>query len=153
MALMDDDVWGSTDDDQDYDRSIAEKEWTRMNENHGNEGYKEGIIEGKEVHMQRGFDRGYEEGLASGTAIGRLRGMVSSYMLFYSHIHPDTGKAEKLKALYDEVLPLDVDSLYSKDYFSENSTKDADYISPDEHIHRWRQKVEQQLHDIVGGNP
>lgn len=39
-------------------------------------GYKEGIVEGKEVNMQRGFDRGYVEGLAIGKDIGKLKGVI-----------------------------------------------------------------------------
>ncbi|ORZ01019.1 hypothetical protein BCR43DRAFT_434255 [Syncephalastrum racemosum] len=74
---MDDDVWALSDEDNvEYDRAIAQKEWDRMHENHGNEGYKEGIVEGKEVRMQNGFDQGFVEGLAAGKALGRLRGIV-----------------------------------------------------------------------------
>lgn len=43
---------------------------------HVQTGYKEGIVEGKEVNMQRGFDEGYKEGLSVGKAIGKLRGLV-----------------------------------------------------------------------------
>lgn len=34
---MDDDIWALSDEDNvEYDRAIAQKEWDRMHENHGN---------------------------------------------------------------------------------------------------------------------
>ncbi|KAI7849788.1 hypothetical protein BDC45DRAFT_448091 [Circinella umbellata] len=73
----DDDIWASSDEDNTtYDREIAEREWNKLNTNHGNEGYKEGITEAKEEYMQEGFDHGYTEGLEIGKAIGKLRGIV-----------------------------------------------------------------------------
>lgn len=39
-------------------------------------GYKIGIVEGKEVNMQKGFDEGYKDGLSIGKAVGKLRGVV-----------------------------------------------------------------------------
>jgi hypothetical protein len=31
-----DDIWGSSDDEKDYERNLAEREWERMQEDHGN---------------------------------------------------------------------------------------------------------------------
>ncbi|KAI7861956.1 hypothetical protein BDF14DRAFT_1862107 [Spinellus fusiger] len=97
-----DSVWDSSDQEEvTYERTMAEKEWNRLHQNHGNEGYKEGIIEGKEVWMQRGFDSGYEEGLAVGKALGHLRGRVSTYVLFYTVMleQPVTALQELLEEL------------------------------------------------------
>ncbi|KAI9497277.1 hypothetical protein BDB00DRAFT_757174 [Zychaea mexicana] len=96
--MEDDDIWASSDEDvATYDREIAQREWDKLNMNHGNEGYKEGISEAKEEYMQEGFDRGYKEGLEMGKAIGKLRGILCG---------------------------IDVQHVFSKEYFQDN--KDAD---------------------------
>ncbi|KAI8144066.1 hypothetical protein BJV82DRAFT_578126 [Fennellomyces sp. T-0311] len=134
---MDDDIWASSDDDMvNYDRKIAQREWDKMNINHGNEGYKEGITEGKEQHMQRGFDRGYTEGLEMGKAIGKLRGIVSTYMTFYRDIVHDQDKAQQLQKIHDELCNVDVQHLFTKEYFQDD--KDAD---PRVQLKQWQDKV------------
>lgn len=94
----DKDIWAeSGEEDNVYERKLAEREWDRLQEDHGNvsqetrkviqkqcaylqekkkTGYKIGIVEGKEVNMQKGFDEGYEDGLSIGKAVGKLRGVV-----------------------------------------------------------------------------
>lgn len=46
-------------------------------------GYRDGILEGKDIALQGGFNRGYEEGCRAGREMGRLRGMIR-YDLFFS---------------------------------------------------------------------
>ncbi|CAJ0755501.1 23555_t:CDS:2 [Entrophospora sp. SA101] len=40
------DVWVSDEDDIIFEKKVSSKEWERLNENFGNVGYKEGIVEG-----------------------------------------------------------------------------------------------------------
>ncbi|KAI7876943.1 hypothetical protein K492DRAFT_134636, partial [Lichtheimia hyalospora FSU 10163] len=116
-----DDIWASSDeDDVTYDRDIAKREWEKLNTNHGNEGYKEGITEGKEVLMQQGFDRGYSEGIELGKAFGRLRGK-----------------------LYDDLCKVDVQHVFTTDYF-----KDVGNHDPKEALARWEAKVQNTLKEI-----
>jgi flagellar biosynthesis/type III secretory pathway protein FliH len=74
-----DDIWNDDDDDTsdvNYDRSIAERNWKRLQETHGVLGYKEGIVEGKDESLQKGFSMGFSEGAVIGHELGRLRGIV-----------------------------------------------------------------------------
>ncbi|RUS23250.1 hypothetical protein BC937DRAFT_89720 [Endogone sp. FLAS-F59071] len=74
---LNDDIWDDSDDDTvSYHRSMAEREWGRLHEQHGNAGYKDGIVEGKDLTIQEGFNRGYSEGVVVGKEIGELRGML-----------------------------------------------------------------------------
>ncbi|RKO87730.1 hypothetical protein BDK51DRAFT_23969, partial [Blyttiomyces helicus] len=72
----DDDVWGSEGDETEYDREMADRNWNRLQDEHGVVGYKEGISEAKEKGLQLGFDKGYAEGAEIGLALGRLQGFV-----------------------------------------------------------------------------
>ncbi|KAJ1904717.1 hypothetical protein IWQ60_012407 [Tieghemiomyces parasiticus] len=75
-----DDVWGSESigDDHGYDRAIAERDWNRLHGIHGTAGYREGIAESREAHIQAGFDKGFREGLQAGMALGILEGGLST---------------------------------------------------------------------------
>ncbi|CAO3634445.1 unnamed protein product [Cunninghamella blakesleeana] len=141
---MDNDIWASSDDEQQYERTIAEKEWGRLQEDHGNEGYKIGIIEGKEVHMQRGFDQGYIEGFDIGKKLGALRGKLSTYLTLYSQIEQNEKITNELKQVYDELDKVDVQHIFSKEYFAKNNTKE-DYISPEDKIQQWEQRINQSI--------
>ncbi|KAG1049837.1 hypothetical protein G6F43_007860 [Rhizopus delemar] len=114
-----DDVWAESNEEHtDYERNLAEKEWDRLQDDHGNSGYKEGIIEGKEVNMQRGFDEGYKEGLAIGKAVGKLRGLVS----------------------------IEVNHIFSTDYFRKGGPKDkTSYVAPKDFVNDLKEKVNAQL--------
>ncbi|CAO3628973.1 unnamed protein product [Cunninghamella echinulata] len=143
--MEDNDIWASSDEDLQYDCIIAEKEWDQLQENHGKEGYKIGIIEGKEVHIQRGFDQGYIEGLDIGKKLGILRGKLSTYLTFYSQLEPNETVAKELKKVYDELDQVDVQHIFSKEYFSNASLKDKDYLSPQDKIQQWEQKINQTI--------
>ncbi|KAI8341238.1 hypothetical protein BC941DRAFT_416297 [Chlamydoabsidia padenii] len=148
-----DDIWASS-GDEDYDQVIAEKEWLRMQENHGNDGYKEGIIEGKEVCMQKGFDQGYIEGLAIGKELGALRGKLSTYLTFYKQVEPNTTIANQLEALFNELDKVDVQHIFSTTYFDSSKPPPNNdiYVSPQEKINQWQQKINQAIeqHTTVG---
>ncbi|KAI9015073.1 hypothetical protein BC832DRAFT_189781 [Gaertneriomyces semiglobifer] len=73
-----DDVWA--DDvsltDASYDREVAQRNWNKLQDEHGVVGYKEGISEGKQVSLQQGFDQGYVEGAEIAHQLGRMRGVL-----------------------------------------------------------------------------
>ncbi|KAI8971985.1 hypothetical protein BDF20DRAFT_838251 [Mycotypha africana] len=147
-----DDVWGTTDDDEDqttYDRRLAEKEWEKIQEDHGNIGYKEGIVEGKEVNMQRGFDTGYLEGFSIGKEIGRLRGLVSCQVLFYEQMVKHEEAVKELKALFDEIDKVGVQHIFSVEYFRDNGIEDNEnYVAPKTFVQNLEEKVLSTLKDI-----
>ncbi|KAI8896768.1 hypothetical protein BC833DRAFT_596281, partial [Globomyces pollinis-pini] len=63
-------------DDGDYDRKMAERNWNRLQDTHGTLGYTEGLVEGKDAHIQRGFDDGYESAAIIARELGRMRGIL-----------------------------------------------------------------------------
>ncbi|KAG0051142.1 hypothetical protein BGZ83_004044 [Gryganskiella cystojenkinii] len=125
-----DDVWGD-DEDVSYDRSIAEKEWSRLHENFGNSGYLEGIEEGKESTLQEGFNQGWSEGVQYGHELGRLRGLISpllEYILstaspkdLLRSLNSDdkTSWIQKATDLIKELVELDIAKVFDKAYFDD----------------------------------
>ncbi|KAI9594071.1 hypothetical protein BDF19DRAFT_445826 [Syncephalis fuscata] len=84
MAVMDQRGHGTI---QRYDQAMSDREWTRLERLHHNDGYREGLEMGKERTLQRGFDQGYQEGLALGKEIGLLRGKLASIITAYQLGH------------------------------------------------------------------
>ncbi|KAG1054528.1 hypothetical protein G6F43_003464 [Rhizopus delemar] len=128
----DKDIWAeSGEEDNVYERKLAEREWDRLQEDHGNTGYKIGIVEGKEVNMQKGFDEGYKDGLSIGKAVGKLRGVVGTRIVFYEQLLKNEEAANELRALFNEIDNVEVNHIYSVDYFRKDGPKDKEnYISP-----------------------
>ncbi|CAG8525625.1 12537_t:CDS:2 [Ambispora leptoticha] len=131
MSLSD--VWASDEEENitTYDKKIAEREWGRMNEIYGNVGYKDGIEEGKENTLQRGFDDGYVEGARFGIEFGRLRGVCSTILESISRdIDVDQGCTTsnnldhsliaQLRTLMNDLAKLTYDDVFTKDYFLSN---------------------------------
>ncbi|CEG66628.1 hypothetical protein RMATCC62417_03173 [Rhizopus microsporus] len=146
--VHDDDIWADSDGESSliYERNLAEKEWERLQEDHGNTGYKEGIVEGKEVNMQRGFDEGYKEGLSIGKAIGKLRGLVNTRIIFYQKLSKNEEAAKELESLLNEIESIEVNHIYTADYFRKNGPKDKDgYVAPEEFVRKLQDKVNAQL--------
>ncbi|KAF7720888.1 hypothetical protein EC973_005868 [Apophysomyces ossiformis] len=144
-----DDVWASSDEETTYDRSIAQREWDRLHEDHGNEGYKVGIIEGKEVNMQQGFNHGYGEGIQIGIALGKLQGILSSYIAFYKHIVKKEEIVAPLQKLYDELDQVEVNHVFTKGYFDTKEVAGSDdYLSPREFILQWENKVNEAIEKV-----
>lgn len=127
---------------------MAEKEWDRLQEDHGNTGYKIGIVEGKEVNMQRGFDEGYKEGLFIGKAVGKLRGSVGSQIIFYRQLLKNEEAAKELESLFSEIDAIEVNHVYTVDYFRKDGPKDKNYVSPNEFVTRLEKKVNCQLQAV-----
>ncbi|KAI9283114.1 hypothetical protein BC943DRAFT_328308 [Umbelopsis sp. AD052] len=127
--MGDDDIWASDEenDQVSYDQMIAQREWEKMNEVHGNEGYKDGIVAGKDVTIQEGFNKGYKEGVALGRQFGKLRGVTSTLLVYYTQVQKDVLDAsllEQLTQLYNELSAIGVEDLYTKDYFREPSSEE-----------------------------
>ncbi|CEP14237.1 hypothetical protein [Parasitella parasitica] len=144
---IEDDVWADSDDEElaRYQKKLAENEWERLQEDHGNTGYKEGVVEGKEVNMQRGFDRGYLEGFVIGKAIGKLRGMVSCQIIYYRQMLKNEAAAKDLDVLFDEIDKIEVNNVYSADYFRDDATKTEDYVAPETFVQNLEDKVNSTL--------
>ncbi|GAN10572.1 conserved hypothetical protein [Mucor ambiguus] len=137
---VEDDIWADSDNEEQvaYERNLAEKEWERLQEDHGNTGYKEGIVEGKEVNMQKGFDRGYAEGLVIGKAVGKLRGMVRQML-------KNEKAAQELDTLFDEIDKIEVNHVYSVDYFRDAAKHKEEYVAPETFIQQLEDKVNSTL--------
>lgn len=74
------DVWEDelTNDAVAYDRQMADKHWNRLQDVHGTTGYREGLVQGKEAHLQEGFDSGFELGSHIGILVGQLKGILTA---------------------------------------------------------------------------
>jgi hypothetical protein len=67
------DIW----DDNGNETDIADREWNKLQEVHGTIGYREGVVDGQDSIMQKGFDIGYKEGSEIGLELGIMQGMLS----------------------------------------------------------------------------
>ncbi|KAG0234253.1 hypothetical protein BGW42_006758 [Actinomortierella wolfii] len=130
-----DDIWGDdgslSENNVDYDRAIAEREWARMHENFGNEGYREGIEEGKDDQtLQQGFNRGWKDGFRYGHELGRLRGLISPLVEFVEsqpagaghkqiHIPNQEQWIKDAKAMLSDLAAIGIENMYDKDYFDD----------------------------------
>ncbi|CAG8472321.1 29642_t:CDS:2 [Racocetra persica] len=131
------DVWVSDEETSKYDRLISSKDWERMNEDFGNIGYKEGIIEGKDITIQEGFNKGYAEGANVGKEIGRLRGLLNTLLEYYTPllnntnvdesniILPTQSTLDKLKSLESDLANLPVEKFFTKNYFKATLSTDS----------------------------
>ncbi|KAG2211966.1 hypothetical protein INT47_004653 [Mucor saturninus] len=141
------DVWADSGSEASYEKNLANVEWERLQEDHGNTGYKEGIVEGKEVNMQRGFDKGYTEGLAIGQAIGRLRGLLSCQIVYYRQLLQNEEAAKELDPLFEEIDKIEVHHIYTVDHFRESGPK-ANYTSPQEQVKQLENKVDLMIKQV-----
>ncbi|KAG9284201.1 hypothetical protein G9A89_002862 [Geosiphon pyriformis] len=136
------DIWEISDDDETkdvfYDKKIASREWERMNEAFGNLGYKDGILEGKETTLQRGFDIGYMEGMIIGKELGRIRGVCNTILEFYtskkklatetdttqspSMLNPDSQLLVRLRSLERDLAKITYDDLFTKQHFEQTKS-------------------------------
>ncbi|CAG8452886.1 16774_t:CDS:2 [Funneliformis mosseae] len=142
LSESDDDVWASDEEISEYDRIMSLKEWERMNENFGNVGYKEGILEGKDVTIQDGFNDGYVEGVNLGMEFGRLRGLLNTLLEFYTPMMneedndelkiqnlPNRSTFERLKLLENDLYNLTAEKVFTKDYLQTILTSQNDKCS------------------------
>jgi hypothetical protein len=68
------DVW----DDSASESEMFERNWNRLQDTHGTVGYREGLVEGQEKHIQQGFDDGYTIGATVGLEIGMMQGVLAT---------------------------------------------------------------------------
>eukprot|EP00842_Homolaphlyctis_polyrhiza_P003764 jgi/Hompol1/4389/HPOL_003625-RA len=136
--------WAADDwagDDASYDRAIAERNWNRLQDTHGVVGYKEGLIEGKEAHIQAGFDSGYRRGWHIGRRIGRLQGIVAGALQLASKTGspkdaavvtaafralPSDADLASLQALHTEIQAITADSLFDAAFHKAEQSQSAD---------------------------
>ncbi|KAF8531107.1 hypothetical protein JB92DRAFT_2853522, partial [Gautieria morchelliformis] len=80
-------IWGNVDD-------IPNREWSKLDDDFTNAGYREGIMAGKESALQEGFDDGFARvGAPLGREIGLLRGAANAAMGFLSSRKSDADLA------------------------------------------------------------
>ncbi|KAJ3184042.1 Protein YAE1 [Gaertneriomyces sp. JEL0708] len=132
-----DDVWA--DDvsltDASYDREVAERNWNKLQDEHGVVGYKEGISEGKRVSLQQGFDQGYVEGAEIAHQLGRMRGVLSTLIQLYGSPTSQsttvtTADLEELKALHQQLETLGVEQIFTLGYFKGEKTASGTNAHP-----------------------
>ncbi|CAO3608446.1 unnamed protein product [Mucor hiemalis] len=121
----------------------------RLQDDHGNTGYKDGIVEGKEVNMQKGFDKGYSEGLDIGKQVGKIRGMISCQIVYYRQLLKNEDAAKELDELFDEIDKIEVHHIYSVDYFRENGPKNVEnYTSPQDYVNALQDRVNAAMDQV-----
>lgn len=102
------------------------------------------------MNMQKGFDKGYTEGLAIGKTIGKLRGMVSCQIVFYRQLLKNEEAAKELDPLFEEIDKIEVNHIFSVDYFRENGPKRVEnYTSPDDFVKQLEEKVKSKLDQVA----
>ncbi|KAJ1987253.1 hypothetical protein H4R33_002942 [Dimargaris cristalligena] len=138
-----DDLWGSASDSDnvDYDRAMADREWRRLQDIHGNAGYKDGISSSREENIQPGFDLGFAEGLRAGLALGLLEGRLSAHrdrLVKQTPSKPDVGQtdtaatidqSEPLEFLRQSLAALTFDGLFPNQHFLAPSTTTSDSLA------------------------
>ena len=67
------DIW----DEQASEKDISQRDWNRLQDIHGIIGYREGIIQGQDSIIQKGFDTGYLKGSTLGLSLGIIIGSLS----------------------------------------------------------------------------
>eukprot|EP00238_Polyblepharides_amylifera_P001395 CAMPEP_0196572462 /NCGR_PEP_ID=MMETSP1081-20130531/2515_1 /TAXON_ID=36882 /ORGANISM="Pyramimonas amylifera, Strain CCMP720" /LENGTH=204 /DNA_ID=CAMNT_0041889797 /DNA_START=594 /DNA_END=1208 /DNA_ORIENTATION=+ len=95
-----DDVWGSSDED---DKEELIREGRYRERNCWNSGYRDGIDEGKLESVQEGFDIGFPQGATAGYEWGSLRGVISTLQAFSGQL-PDIDKMAEEIAIHEKRL-------------------------------------------------
>ncbi|KAH6586563.1 hypothetical protein BASA50_000517 [Batrachochytrium salamandrivorans] len=142
---MSNDVWASDASQEDgssntYDREMAERNWSRIQGIHGVVGYKDGVIEGKEAHIQAGFDRGYAKGFNVGHELGRFQGILAAILqmstkdaafqqLVFRQILTDAD-IQTIKSLHVEIQAITADNVFSLEYYKKSNAADATLSLP-----------------------
>lgn len=120
--------------------------------------------------MQKGFDKGYAEGLVIGKAVGKLRGMVrqgkrlllrgrrhivgshdikySCQIIYYRQMLKNEEAAKELDVLFDEIDKIEVNHVYSVDYFRDDATKKEDYVAPETYVKNLEERVKTTLQQV-----
>ncbi|XP_057368329.1 protein YAE1 homolog [Daphnia carinata] len=67
------------------DGSVSKLTWNKLQNACHSQGYREGLIEGKERKLQEGFDQGYLSGFKQSQNSAEMEGFLSAVMLHNSH--------------------------------------------------------------------
>ncbi|KAJ3156734.1 hypothetical protein HDU86_003500 [Geranomyces michiganensis] len=151
-AMDDDDDWADVSGltDAQYDKLVAERNWNRLQDEHGVAGYKDGITEGKKASLQDGFDAGYTNGAEAGLALGRLRGLLSTMMQIQaSRESSDQELTIRLSALMNELEALSVEHIFTLAYFRATEAKSKTTPTPAASCHS---RTNESGCDAGGGN-
>lgn len=71
----------------------------------------------------------------------------STYKIFYREILNDAEKAHQLEELEQQLANVDVQHIFSKEYFDETSTPGS-FVDPATHIQQWQTKVDVLISSI-----
>ncbi|KAK9696159.1 hypothetical protein K7432_012613 [Basidiobolus ranarum] len=122
LSQEEEDIWASDHSDVEYERQIAEREWSRLNETFGNEGYKEGLSEGKDQTIESCFGDGFTEGGKYGVRMGELRGWLSTLLVVAESLNLENTKLVEIKTLEEELRQYKSDKMFSTQYFRKESS-------------------------------
>jgi hypothetical protein len=86
-----------------YEQLARERELKKLRDCFFNDGYREGLSDGKDSALQLRFLSGLEIGGECGFALGQLTGILSSLCLYYSHCE---GVDTEVKREIDELCTL-----------------------------------------------
>ncbi|KAJ3252435.1 hypothetical protein HK103_001554 [Boothiomyces macroporosus] len=121
------DIW--EDEDSDYERKMADREWNRLQDQHGVIGYTEGVEEAKEQHLQVGFDDGYSIGASIGLQVGRMQFKLESLLAELKSKQEDKSteqETKRLQELYTKLKNLKYDQIFTKEWFKNGHENPAE---------------------------
>lgn len=76
--------------------------------------------------------------------------LFSCQIVFYRQLVKNEEAAKELDALFEEVDKIEVQNIYSVDYFRENGPKQAEnYISPDDYVKQLEERVKATLEQVA----
>ncbi|KAJ3310863.1 hypothetical protein HDV04_004556 [Boothiomyces sp. JEL0838] len=110
------DIW--EDEDSDYERKMADKEWNRLQDQHGVIGYTEGVEEAKKQHLQVGFDE-----------VGRMQFKLESLLAELKSKQEDKSTEQEIKRLqelYTKLKNLKYDQIFTKEWFKNGHENPAE---------------------------
>lgn len=90
---MDDDGSGAA------DMLRREAEWTRLQSQFTTAGYRDGVLGGKDLALQEGFNDGFHVGAGTGLLTGQLLGLLNAALTFAKAVQPAAVSADDLDRL------------------------------------------------------
>lgn len=78
------------------DGTVSKQTWNKLQNACHSQGYREGLIEGKDRKLQEGFDQGYLSGFKQSQNSAEMKGFLSAVML---HNIRNLELNEKLKTI------------------------------------------------------
>ncbi|CAA0808940.1 Essential protein Yae1- N-terminal [Striga hermonthica] len=139
-----DDCW--YDDESSYENSVErldkardmEREWERRHNQFHTIGYRDGLIAGKEVAAQEGFNIGFKESVLAGYNWGLVRGITSAMMCLPDGLKEKLVETEEtmneFRKLHEHVQSLSTtDAL--KLFYEDQKRKSENQKESDNHSH------------------